>query len=216
MEGLYRKEKSKLEEYYFEMKNKYVNVLGDGFFNVSGEFITIDKILECCIYKGFRKELAKIDDAHGKVAGRNHLWIGVNPPPDQYDLKSLYDKFLTIENKTIFTDDNFLWTVEQNTKSGIRPHIHLMLETKTRPARIIDIFSKKLKIPKTSIHIDSFRNNRLWDEHVSYIKGNKSGEKTTDVNQDKIDRESLDIPDYLGKLDYLFMILPNEEKKTRM
>lgn len=100
----------------------------------------------------------------------------------------------------MFQPESYLMCIEQNTSKGVRPHIHLMLETKVRPARIIEQLAKHFKIQKPSVDLKKYSHSILWDEYINYIKGNKKDEKLEDVRRDVQDRTSLGIPQYLGEL----------------
>ncbi len=68
----------------------------------------------------------------------NHLWIGINPPPDTISLESLHKKLITILSKYKWIEpDKYLATLEAHTDNGFRPHIHLMIISHEKPNRVI-------------------------------------------------------------------------------
>lgn len=202
MEGLYRKEVKLLEEEYFRWRYNYESLYPNGMKCSDGTHISLEEILEKCVYVGLKRDMEKLDKIYAKVKGRTHYWIGINPPPENYDLKKINDKMESCVNKYImFQPGNYLYTIEQNTENGIRPHIHLFLLTKHRPNRIITNLAKEFNMQPNFIEVKTYRNNTLWEEHINYITGNKQDSKLELVKQDDIDREQLGIPKYFGYLE---------------
>lgn len=201
MEGLYIKEKRALEEQYMNHKDSYMFLFPEGIKNDDGTIITLEDILQRCVYDGLKKEVEDLNLAHNRVSGRTHHWIGINPPPKQFTMTSLYERMAeAISKYGMFEEGQYMFSVEQNTSGGVRPHIHLFLISNTRPNRIIETLAKHFKIGKPSIDIKTYRKNLLWKEHISYIIGSKKEDKMECVEQDNIDREILQLPKYTGNI----------------
>ena len=138
---------------------------------------------------------------HNRSIGRTHHWIGINPPPNKYTLKTLANAMQEASAKfKLFEPGSFTYTLEQNTLNGVRPHIHLFLVSTTRPSRIIDILARFFKVQKNSIDIKTYRKDILWDEHLSYINGDKKSEKMEFVTADNLDKFNLDIQQTYGNI----------------
>jgi len=198
---MFSKEKRALEDEYLRYKENWQTLFPEGMRTSDGNIITLDQILQTCVYDGVHADMDKLKTLHNRNGGRSHHWIGINPPPKQYNLVSLQETMASAVGKyTMFEEGSYMYTLEQNTSGGIRPHIHLFLETTTRPARIIDTLAKHFKVGKPSIDIKTYRKNNLWKEHINYILGDKKLEKMDNVNQDNIDKEECGIPKYLGNI----------------
>jgi len=201
MEGLYIKEKRALEDQYIRYKENYIKLFPEGIQQDDGTIIPLEAILQIGVYDGLKKDMEELQLAHNKCSGRTHHWIGINPPPKQYDINSLYEKMAEAVCKYgMFEEGSYMYNVEQNTSGGIRPHIHLFLISTTRPARIIDLLAKHFKIGKPSIDIKTYRKSNLWEEHINYISGDKKDQKMENVTQDNLDKEECGIPKYLGNI----------------
>lgn len=199
MESFYIKERRALEDEYLRYKQNWETLFPDGMVQEDGTVIALDDILQRLVYEGLRKEVEKLQVKHDKQAGRTHHWIGINPPPKQYTLETLYEAMSEgIGKYNMFEEGSYMYTLEQHTSGGIRPHIHLFLISNQRPARIIDLLAKHFKIPKPSIDLKTYRKSILWKEHIEYIMGNKKEEKQENVEQDNIDKQNVNIPKYLG------------------
>lgn len=164
---------------------------------------TVDDLLYHMLYKTYQDRIDKIKEKFDSIGGKTHLWIGINPPPEKYTMKELYNKMLDVSSrqKIKFFREKFIWCVEQHTKSGIRPHIHLMLmDARVKPSRVIETLAKAFDVSKNSIECKRHFNNHLLQEHILYIKGEKVTDKQSDVALDICSRLDLEIPDYLGEI----------------
>jgi len=201
MEGLYRKELKALEDQYFRWRCNYESMYPHGLKTKDGEQISLDEILQKCVYKGMESEVAKLNERFAKVKGRTHHWIGINPPIS-YKNPNMKTMHLTLEKlvrqSKIFQDGHYMYSCECHTDNGIRPHIHLFLESTVRPSRIIDMLAKPFGVEAHSIEIKTYRKNTLWNEHIDYIMGNKKAEKMQNVEQDNDEKKILEIPQFIG------------------
>ena len=131
---------------------------------------------------------------------RSHLWIGVNPPPNSVSLKTLWDQFqLSIMKYKWLT--HFAVCVESHTKTMYRPHLHLMVVCNEKPNRVITTLSNHFAINRNCIECKSYKHGILYGEHLDYIEGRKTEEKEENVQQDKVERESLGIPHFVNQLE---------------
>ena len=164
---------------------------------------TVDDLRYHMLYKNYKDRINKLQKKFEEIGGKTHLWVGINPPPDKYTMKQLYDKMIDItENPKIkFFRDKYIWNVEQHTQNGIRPHIHLMLtDASVRPSRVIETLAKSFGVAKNSIECKRHFNGIMYNEHIDYIKGNKTEEKQEDVGKDIAIRMDLEIKDYIGEI----------------
>ncbi len=164
---------------------------------------TLEDLRYHLLYKTYKSRIQTLQNKFEEIGGKTHLWVGINPPPEKYTLKQLYDKMIDIsENPKIkFFRDSYIWNVEQNTQNGIRPHIHLILTDATvRPSRVIETLAKSFDIAKNSIQCKRHFNGIMYNEHIDYIKGKKTDSKQEDVGKDIADRMDLDINDYIGQI----------------
>ena len=201
MDGLYNKERRALEDQYLIHKENWTQLYPNGMILEDGSKIPLDQILQKCVYEGLKSDIEKLQNVHGKNGGRSHHWIGINPPPEQYTLGTLYEAMVEAIGKYSWIEDgSYMYTLEQNTSGGIRPHIHFFLVSNTKPYRIIDLLAKHFKIGKPSIDLKTYRKNILWKEHIAYISGDKKEEKMENVEQDNIDKESVSVPKFVGSI----------------
>lgn len=166
-------------------------------------FPSVDDLLYHMLYKNYKNRIQKITDKFESMQGKNHLWVGINPPPDKYTMKQLYEKMDDVVHrpKITFFREGYLWNIEQNTKGGIRPHIHLMLlDNKVKPSRVIETLAKVFDLEKNSVECKRLFSNHMYNEHIDYLHGVKRDEKSDDVAKDIVDRLDLDIPDYIGEI----------------
>lgn len=140
-------------------------------------------------------ELRILEEKYGKKVGRKHMWIGINPQCK--DMKECYDTMIKMIEKHSYFDKS-LWCVEAHTEKGYRPHIHLMIETKAKPHRIIETIAKNFKCSKNFVECKNYKNDILYNEHVQYILGNKTDNKLQFVDADKKEREDEGIPHYIN------------------
>lgn len=201
MEGMFRKEKQALEDQYMKYKANYISLFPKGLVMEDGTIMPLDDILQKLVYEGLTSDLKKLEITHQKTSGKTHHWIGINPPPDKYTLLELASIMQDATAKyNMFEEGSYAYTLEQNTSGGIRPHIHLFLITTTRPNRIIETLAKHFKVAKPSIDLKTYRKDILWEEHKSYINGDKKSEKMDNVAQDNLDKFNLGIPLVFGKI----------------
>lgn len=198
---MFSKEKRALEDQYIKYKENWISLFPRGMVMEDGTEVPLDEILRKCVYEGLTNDIKRLEIQHEKSQGRTHHWIGINPPPDRYSLEELYNAIQECISKySLFVEGSYSYTLEQNTAGGIRPHIHLFLITKTRPNRIIETLAKHFKVAKPSIDLKTYRKDLLWEEHLSYINGDKKSEKMENVAQDNLDKFNLGIPQTIGKI----------------
>lgn len=199
MDEMFCREKRALADQYIKYKENWTSLFPRGMVMEDGTEVPLDEILQKCVYEGLAADLKKVELSHAQTCGRTHYWIGINPPPSTYTLKKLYDTMQDCVAKySLFQEGNFAYTIEQNTSGGIRPHIHLFLCTTVRRARVIDLLSKHFKVGKPSIDLKIYRKDLLWEEHLTYINGEKKSEKMDFVAQDNLDKFELNIPQTIG------------------
>lgn len=121
----------------------------------------------------------------------NYAWIGVNPPPDTYTLKELYN--LCVEK---FPYREYEMVAEQFTTGGIRPHLHILLKVSgnTRKNHVISRLSKVFEIEAASVQVRISSNVSLVERWRKYLQGEKSDTKSEYVSKDKEYRENNNIP----------------------
>lgn len=187
MSELYGRLHKQLLDEMADMRKHYDDIYRGKFEQIHG--VTLDQF----IYDVTEKSLAKLKQVYLGDA-KSHLWIGINPPPDKYDMKQLYDKFKNLQFKWL---DGALWTIEQNTANGIRSHIHLMVMENVKPHRVIEQLSAKLSVNRESIDVKKFTKGKGFQEHEQYIKGIKKDEKMENVEKDRNDRDNLGIPHFI-------------------
>lgn len=116
-----------------------------------------------------------------------HMWICINPVTINQGSMKLYKKLFDIDN-------NWRWEacVEQNTKEGIRAHIHMILYDNIRPNRVIkklaELFDCQTNFIQCKTSYELSRNKK-------YIRGDKAREKMPRACKDRKDRKPLNIPD---------------------
>jgi len=140
-------------------------------------------------------ELRILEEKYGKKIGRKHMWIGINP--QCRDMLECYDTMNKMIEKHSYFDKS-LWCVEAHTEKGYRPHIHLMMETKAKPHRIIETIAKNFKINKNFIECKNNKNDNLYTEHIQYIKGEKTDSKLELVERDRTERNMEGIPQFIN------------------
>ncbi len=140
---------------------------------------------------GVPKELAPNESSH--------LWIGINPPPNTFSLKDLWERTLASLNKykSLAT---YATCVEAHTKSGYRPHIHLLAITNEKPNRLITALANNFNIDKQCIECKAYHKGTLFGEHYDYIMGSKKTSKMKDVDLDVLERAKYEIPDFLQNI----------------
>lgn len=199
MDEMFCREKRALADQYIKYKDNWTSLFPRGLVMEDGTEVSLDEILQKCVYEGLTNDLRKLQLSHDQTSGRSHTWIGINPPPSTYTLKKLFDTMQNCVSKySLFQEGSFAYTLEQNTSGGIRPHIHLFLCTTVRPARIIELLSKHFSVGKPSIDLKIYRKDLLWEEHLTYINGEKKSEKMDFVAQDNLDKFEYNIPQTIG------------------
>lgn len=133
-----------------------------------------------------RKELFKKSNEKSKFA-----WIGLNPPPNTYTLKELYE--LCVDK---FPYRGYEMVAEQFTQGGIRPHLHILLKVSdnSRKNHIISRLAKSFEMDAASVQVRISNNYSLIDRWQKYIQGEKSDTKMEYVNNDKEYRQNNNIP----------------------
>lgn len=152
------------------------------------------------ITKEQHKELLEKDILHMRRSNNEGsiqlAWIGINPPIGSYSLATLYHKTLESLPYT-----NFTMCVEQNTKNGIRPHIHALAEVNSncRPNKEILRLSKIYSISNECIEFKISNNNCVNTSRKKYIRGEKVEGKLLYVEKDIKDRELNNLPNFISK-----------------
>ncbi len=129
---------------------------------------------------------------------KSYLWLGINPPPGAYTMLELHNKTSEAINKYKMLTEH-AWTVEAHTENGYRPHVHMMIPTGTRPARVVELLAKHYNTKNQSIECKA---GHSYEEHLKYIKGDKKNEKISNVEKDVEERKSLHIQNYYLSLMY--------------
>ncbi|AXH77232.1 MAG: putative replication initiation protein [Cressdnaviricota sp.] len=144
----------------------------------------------------YAKTEQEIADKKGKKKGTPYAWIGINPPLGKYNMTELYNTALAQ-----LPYGHYELCVEQNTKGGIRPHIHLLVPigVTARKNHVITRLAKIFDVTEQSINVTISSNKVLKDKWVNYIHGDKAAEKLENVEQDKKDRLALNLPDFFIK-----------------
>jgi len=199
--NLYNREVKALEDDVVFRKEKMKLDWPNGMkaFDETQNDISLTELLEL-EDKYFSSQLQKIRDRFLTLEGESHYWVGINPKPGTISLAKLYSKMRECAGKYKFFSHGHLYCLEQHTKHGLRPHIHLMLTTNTKPHRIIDTLAKHFNLEKNFIECQKHKHGLMFEEHIKYIKGDKREEKQDDVKKDTADLEEFGIPKYLGKL----------------
>lgn len=124
-----------------------------------------------------------------------YLWLGINPPIGSYTLLELYSKLLK-ENPY----PGSVACLEQNTRGGIRPHIHLLakVSSNTRKNHVISKISKSWSLVPQSIDASLSKSSSLVSKWNGYIRGSKTADKMENVELDRIDREKYSIPNLIS------------------
>jgi len=141
--------------------------------------------------------LRKLKEKYYGSTNDNHTWIGIDPSGQT--MQELWDKTHELCDKYCFTKgEDMAFNVEQNTRNGVRPHIHLMIRgvIKQRPAYIAKRLAEFYSCAPNFIEVKHFRRKQMFTEHLNYIKGIKSEAKMPDVQLDIKDRNNLGIPDF--------------------
>jgi len=206
MGNLFKREIRQLEDEVMKQKQIYRDRFPNGILEVKAyegfsgiDAIPLEQILET-EDKFFAIALSKLKARYEKLEGKTHYWIGINPPPDSLTMLELYEKMEKLVKKNKFFQEGYIYCLENYTKAGERPHVHMMLTTKTKPHRIIETLAEYFDIKRNFIDLTKYRHDILFNQHVKYIKGDKIEEKAAYVLKDKELLEDLGIPKYLGNL----------------
>lgn len=145
----------------------------------------------------YKQELLR-DKYLNSDTSSDHTWIGINPPPEKYNLTSLQNKMVSYTSGSKHCRENYyIYCVEQHTNNGIRPHIHFLVKTSAvKPNRWVTQLVKHFGIQPNFIDVKINRNNYLLKEHINYIKGEKQDSKNANTQDDKAERVKQDLPDY--------------------
>lgn len=141
--------------------------------------------------------IARLKNKYYGTSEDNHTWIGIDPSGTT--LETLWEKTKNLGGRYCFTiSDNMAFSVEQNTKNGIRPHVHMMIRgvINQRPAYIAKRLAEYYDCAPNFIDVKHYRRKQLYEEHLNYIQGIKQEEKMPQVQLDIIDREALGIPHF--------------------
>lgn len=161
-----------------------------------------EEICEKCMYRA----LKKLKNKYFGQSNEMHTWIGVNPcalGDETPQLKNLWDKTMSLLGRyKCIPNKGVSFCVERNTKNGIRPHIHLMIvgEQKDRPAHIAKTLAKYYGCASNLIDVRKYKRSEMFAEHINYIKGEKRTEKLSQVEADKQDRISENVPDFFSNV----------------
>lgn len=126
---------------------------------------------------------------------QHYAWITINAPSTQYDMKTLWDAAKAIPYK------DYIISVELYTQKGVHPHLHLLAKVtqNTRKGKEIARLQKLfgLALP-TSIHINIFAGEELYNTRKNYVCGEKTESKFEDTQKDQSLRNALGIPRFLS------------------
>lgn len=142
----------------------------------------------------------KIKERFNKIDNNvKYKWIGINFSPvienfDEMRALEFKKSFSKLKSKCISTPwlQKCAFNIELYTSNGMRPHIHMILITDTKPYRIIDTFSKLFKCEKNMIEVNSMTFG--YEDKLKYLNGEKQESKMPYVLNDKELRNKLGIP----------------------
>lgn len=136
--------------------------------------------------------------ATSRRSGRRkfHAWGCINPPASMYTLKQLY--WLA---KLPY--ENYMLVVEQNTKNGIRPHIHFLaiVNQNTRPHYEIKRLARQFKVEENFVEYKISTSEQKLISRVKYLRGEKATDKMNYVEKDIKDRDAEEIPHLISSGD---------------
>lgn len=122
------------------------------------------------------------------------LWIGINPPKEDFTMKTLYEELEELKLK------EYKACVEAYTAEGVyRPHIHMIYTGDVRKNRIIDKLSKHFNCLPNFINVETLKKSKYLEQKTNYIEGKKSCLKMSYVLQDRAERLEKNIPDVIEK-----------------
>lgn len=152
------------------------------------------------ISKDTYEELLEKDVQHCSEAsteGSTRMaWIGINPPLYSISFEALYH--LTLE---ILPYKHYKMCVEQNTKTGLRPHIHALAKVgeHCRPNKEINRLGKLFGVNSECIEFKISNNNLVNGTRKKYLEGDKVEDKLEYVNDDIRDRKLFNLPNFISK-----------------
>ena len=122
-----------------------------------------------------------------------YAWIGINPSGET--MTSLASALPKLPYA------NYEAVIEQNTKHGIRPHIHALalVNENTRPNKEISRLGDIFDIKTNFIEFKISNNNRTNISRRRYMRGEKTSEKKENTEKDIKDRLLLGIPNLISK-----------------
>ncbi|AXH73943.1 MAG: hypothetical protein [Cressdnaviricota sp.] len=148
------------------------------------------EVYESLMAQDIAHETRKIDKKAYKA------WICVNPPPESISLEDLYN--FSVANLPY---QNYILTTEQNTDSGVRPHVHILakVNSTTRPNAEISRLAKLYNVKENFVECKICKNNLVNISRLKYVRGEKMEAKKQNVEKDIKDRELVNIPNYYLK-----------------
>lgn len=158
----------------------------------------IQKFIEICENTGFhdlaereRAALVQMDKPMTKSQKQCYAWIGINPEPDTISMKELFD---TAVAKLPYSE--YEMCVEQHTKGGIRPHLHILakISDNVRKNHVITRMSKIFNIKENFVQVRVTYAEGYVLQCSDYINGNKTANKLEHCKLDAADREKYNIP----------------------
>lgn len=195
------------EDYILEVHNKWVTEGHAHFLARDGRrydpsfCMTANEIIYEMTIKGVKEERARINYKYDCLSGACHYWVGINPPTSSHTLLELYSKMEKCVKRYKLFKKGYIYCLENYTEHGQRPHIHMMLlDTSTKPSRIIETLAKVFACDKNFIQCKKFTDGILYSEHHSYIKGDKTSSKIDFVKNDLKILSEYNIPKYLGTI----------------
>lgn len=191
---------SKLQD-LIKFYNKYEeNLKGGDFTPEEGDrFQTIPDLIKWMY--DYDLEMLKIRFNKNFPQPQKFKWIGINPCSTNTEERNMvYTLYKILRDKIAKHQwlQNHAFCIEAYTEGGFRPHIHLILITDTRPARIIDSLSKWFGCKPNMIQVDSLSFG-IRDK-LRYVNGEKAEAKLSYVKQDQDLRDALNIPHLISNL----------------
>lgn len=122
------------------------------------------------------------------------LWIGINPPKEDYTMKTLYEALDELKLK------DYIASVEGYVEEGgYRPHIHMIYTGDVRKNRIIEKLMNHFNCKNNFINYETLKKSKYLEQKTNYIEGKKSCLKMSYVLQDRAERLEKNIPDIIEK-----------------
>lgn len=122
-----------------------------------------------------------------------YAWIGVNPSGQT--MTEIHAAASALPY------DDYIYTLEQNTANGIKPHLHCLAKvtTSTRPNLEIPKLASLFKTPANYIEFKISKNKKLKNQRLKYVYGEKCPDKQLNCEKDIKDRISLGLQNYYLK-----------------